>query len=71
MGRVGGGAAEVFPAAAGEVLLGAVEPPPFESLYLRESLGAPVSRPVREGFDQPLQLRQGHGARSDTEGFPR
>jgi hypothetical protein len=28
-------AAEVFAAAAGEVLLGAVEPPPFESLPLR------------------------------------
>jgi hypothetical protein len=53
VGRVSVGA-EVFAAAASEVLLGAVEPPALESLSFGQRLDAVDARPVLEAFHQAL-----------------
>ena len=52
-------AAEIFPAAAGEVLLSAVEPPALQSLPLDQSLDAVDARPVLETFDKPFLTTMG------------
>jgi hypothetical protein len=72
-------AADIFPATAGPVLLGAIEPSALQALPLRQRLDAVDARPVLETFDKALLAAVaehvlearglGFGLRADQDGL--